>query len=330
MLGTELGLSDKSKVEELDLSAPERITQAELADMIKHGQDFLLIDVRTEKEHEMGHLPGAIVIPYSEFESRYKEILDYKDREIVLYCHTGGMGDYAGKVLFENGFDNVKNLEGGIIEWINKGGELVSGAEKPQEILLISESKAGLSSLNYWGSVPEKKGCEEVEEKYTELHNYSYPFLVREAIKGEVLPVGVPKIYGEELEVSFDGDTDTMTTILSRFEDHPLNDEQMKRYLDIGLRISCEYCCGVNALIFENGERACGCAHSYAMRGLAKYLLINHGEHYKNEAILLELGKWKATFFPKQTIAKAVSKYSELGDLDPSILVEMPNMVGRC
>jgi hypothetical protein len=153
---------------------------------------------------------------------------------------------------------------------------------------------------------------------------------LREAIKSEILPSGTPAIYGEELGVAFDSDTDSMTNILRKYEDHPLNEEQMGRYKNITLSISCEYCCGVKALIFENGVRSCGCAHSYAMRGLAKYLLINHPDDYTNDGILMELGMWKATFFPKQTISKAVVKYAELGNLDPSILTEMPNMVGSC
>ncbi|PIZ81916.1 hypothetical protein COX98_01850, partial [Candidatus Pacearchaeota archaeon CG_4_10_14_0_2_um_filter_30_11] len=51
------------------------------------------------------------------------------------------------------------------------------------------------------------------------------------------------------------------------------------------------------SIIFNNGERACGCAHSFAMRGLAKYLLRNHPD-MTNDAILSELGKWKVLFFP--------------------------------
>jgi hypothetical protein len=66
------------------------------------------------------------------------------------------------------------------------------------------------------------------------------------------------------------------------------------------------------------------------MRGLAKYLIINHPEDFSNDDILMELGKWKATYFPKQTISKAVAKYAEFGDIDPSVLIEMPNMVGSC
>jgi rhodanese-related sulfurtransferase len=103
---------------------PSKITRAELAELIQE-EDMLLIDVRTEGEYDQGHLPGAIVIPYDEFDLRYSEILEYKDREVVLYCHVGGMGDYAGRVLLKNGFTNVKNLEGGIYGWINSGGKIV-------------------------------------------------------------------------------------------------------------------------------------------------------------------------------------------------------------
>ena len=51
------------------------------------------------------------------------------------------------------------------------------------------------------------------------------------------------------------------------------------------------------SLVFSNGERACGCAHSAAMRGLTKYLLTNHPQ-MKDIEILSELGKWKVLFFP--------------------------------
>jgi hypothetical protein len=194
----------------------------------------------------------------------------------------------------------------------------------------ISVLSTGLTSLDRWSIEGKKLNYEDLETKYLELYNYTYPFLMKEAVKGEIIPVGMPAVYGEELGVAFDANTDEMTDILRKYEDHPLDDEQMERYKNVSLRISCEYCCGVKSIIYENGKRACGCAHSYAMRGLAKYLIINHPEEYTNDEILMELGKWKATFFPKQTISKAILKYAEFGNIDPSVLTEMPNMVGSC
>jgi rhodanese-related sulfurtransferase len=104
---------------------PSKITQSQLSELIQNDDDFLLIDVRTEGEYNDGHLPGAIVIPYNEFETRYEEILEFKDKKVILYCHVGGMGDHAGRVLIKNGFTNVENLEGGIARWRNTGGRII-------------------------------------------------------------------------------------------------------------------------------------------------------------------------------------------------------------
>jgi hypothetical protein len=127
----------------------------------------------------------------------------------------------------------------------------------------------------------------------------------------EIIPKGVPAVYGQSMGVSYDDVSasnlklaDATIQKLSAYEDRALNEEQMVRYKKIAGFISCEYCCGAKSIIFENGERACGCAHSYAMRGLAKYLLINNPE-MSDEDILSELGKWKVLFFPGIHEAKA-------------------------
>jgi len=124
------------------------------------------------------------------------------------------------------------------------------------------------------------------------------------ASASEVIPRGVPEIYGKEIGVSYDDVSpsnprlaDATIRKLRQYEGMELNSEQMKRYIKIGTSISCEYCCGAKAIIFENGQRACGCAHSFAMRGLAKYLIANHPD-MSDEQILSELGKWKVLFFP--------------------------------
>lgn len=120
-----LGQNSVSNTNNEKQLSPDKISQNELSNLIQEGGDILLIDVRTEGEYDQGHLPGAIVIPYDEFDTRYKDILEFKDKPIVLYCHVGGMGDYAGGVLLKNGFTNVKNLDGGINGWIKSGGRIV-------------------------------------------------------------------------------------------------------------------------------------------------------------------------------------------------------------
>ena len=122
----------------------------------------------------------------------------------------------------------------------------------------------------------------------------------------EIIPTGIPAVYGNELGISYDDvspsdprKADATIGVLSKFDNSiTLTGSDLQRYIDIGLQISCEYCCGADSIIFSNGQAACGCAHSYAMRGLAKYLIKNHGTEFTDDEILEELGKWKVLFFP--------------------------------
>ena len=120
----------------------------------------------------------------------------------------------------------------------------------------------------------------------------------------DIIPKGTPTVYGKELGVKYEDISpnnpalaDATISKLTQYESIELSSEQMQRYIKIGSSISCEYCCGAEAIIFPNGQRACGCAHSFAMRGLAKYLLTKHPD-MSDEKILSELGKWKVLFFP--------------------------------
>ena len=126
----------------------------------------------------------------------------------------------------------------------------------------------------------------------------------------EIMPTGVPAIYGSELKVSYSDVSSSNPSLadstirkLGQIDvSETLTGSDLQRYINILYvmenGISCEYCCGARSIIFENGEPACGCAHSYAMRGLAKYLIKFHGSEFTDEEILSEVGKWKVLFFP--------------------------------
>ncbi|MDP2666674.1 MAG: hypothetical protein Q8P05_04210 [Candidatus Diapherotrites archaeon] len=129
------------------------------------------------------------------------------------------------------------------------------------------------------------------------------------------LPKGVPPVYGAELGISYDdvsADSPqkadaTIRKLATLDQSITLEGEAKERYIKTLLQISCEYCCGAESIIFANGEAACGCAHSFAMRGVAKYILTEHPDEYTDDQILEELGKWKALFFPTQISQKAVA-----------------------
>lgn len=122
----------------------------------------------------------------------------------------------------------------------------------------------------------------------------------------EIIPTGIPAIYGAELGVNFDevspnnpqGANANIAKLKKLDQTLELTGADLERYIEITTSISCEYCCGAKSITFEDGRAACGCAHSYAMRGLAKYLVTEHGDEYTDDEILSELGKWKVLFFP--------------------------------
>lgn len=76
------------------------------------GTEHLLIDVRTPMEFAAGSIPGAINIPLDSMRERLGEIPS--DRQIILYCGVGLRGYLASNILRLNGFENVRNLVGGI------------------------------------------------------------------------------------------------------------------------------------------------------------------------------------------------------------------------
>lgn len=129
----------------------------------------------------------------------------------------------------------------------------------------------------------------------------------------DIAPKGIPAIYGKELGVSYDDisastpdKADATIKKLGQFDDKiKLEGDDLKRYIRVAGNIACEYCCGAQTLIDANGNAACGCAHSYAMRGLGKYLIKYHAKEYTDVQLLEEMAKWKVLFFPGPLTAKA-------------------------
>lgn len=83
-------------------------------------EDKILVDVRTEKEYQEGHIPGAINIPLDSLRMRSRELP--KDCEIFIYCQIGLRGYLATRILAMEGF-KVKNLSGGYRTWVACEGE---------------------------------------------------------------------------------------------------------------------------------------------------------------------------------------------------------------
>ncbi len=94
------------------------ITAPELKRRLDAGDDLFILDVREPNEYQINRIPGSTLIPLGELPRRYQELP--KDREIVAHCKMGGRSAKAQDFLKSVGFSKVKNLTGGILEWVDK------------------------------------------------------------------------------------------------------------------------------------------------------------------------------------------------------------------
>ena len=104
----------------------EWITTSQLAGWLadRQRQQPVLLDVRTEAEWNVSHLPGARrVDPNVAIENVISGMP--KETPIVTYCAVGYRSGALATKLCEAGFTNVRNLEGSIFQWANEHRPLV-------------------------------------------------------------------------------------------------------------------------------------------------------------------------------------------------------------
>lgn len=81
----------------------------------------VLLDVRTHEEFQSGHIPGALMIDYYDKDFAIRISTLDKAKTIYVYCRSGGRSGRAMKMLQEQGFDRLYNLDGGIKAWTVAG-----------------------------------------------------------------------------------------------------------------------------------------------------------------------------------------------------------------
>ena len=99
------------------------LTAAEMNDYI-NDPDAVVIDMRNNYESEVGHFEGAVMPNVSTFReelSKTPEMLKiHKNKKIALYCTGGIRCEKASAWLKHNGFEDVRHLKGGIIDYAHQ------------------------------------------------------------------------------------------------------------------------------------------------------------------------------------------------------------------
>lgn len=96
----------------------------------------LMIDVREPQEHATGVAQGVVLMPMGQVAQRMAEIPRQADQPVLLICNTQNRSRAVTEALKEQGFTNVRYVNGGMSEWAKRGWPLV----KPQDLVAPAKS----------------------------------------------------------------------------------------------------------------------------------------------------------------------------------------------
>jgi rhodanese-related sulfurtransferase len=82
---------------------------------IQDMDEVHVLDVREQYEYDEKHIPNVTLLPMSEIQSRLDEIPT--DKKVIVTCRSGNRSGQVANFLLQNGFEDVHNMQGGIIAW---------------------------------------------------------------------------------------------------------------------------------------------------------------------------------------------------------------------
>jgi rhodanese-related sulfurtransferase len=94
----------------------QNIDVTELKSRMDAGEQLHILDVRETWEFDEYNIGGKL-IPLGELPGRLEEIEDWKTTEVIVHCRSGARSASALAFLTSQGFENVRNLLGGVLDW---------------------------------------------------------------------------------------------------------------------------------------------------------------------------------------------------------------------
>ena len=94
-----------------------KISAKTLIEQINAKTAPLIIDVRSKREFDLGHVPGARHIPFWKMSAQAETLFAFRERPIVVYCGHGPRAYIAGTALRRRGFTRVAYLTGHMKNW---------------------------------------------------------------------------------------------------------------------------------------------------------------------------------------------------------------------
>lgn len=95
------------------------VSMDEIHEIMEQNEDYIILDVRTLEEYNLGHIPNAICIPNETIDENVINELPDKNQLILIYCRSGNRSKQATQKLEKLGYTNLVEF-GGIMDWNGK------------------------------------------------------------------------------------------------------------------------------------------------------------------------------------------------------------------
>ena len=113
--GCALSKAKKDTEDMTDKAAYQKISAEEAYEMMA-SQEVVVVDVRTRKEYDGGHIENAVLVPSESIGSEMPGALPDKEATLLIYCRSGRRSKEAAQKLLSLGYQSVYDF-GGVIDW---------------------------------------------------------------------------------------------------------------------------------------------------------------------------------------------------------------------
>ena len=111
----------------------------DLAERLETEDDILIVDVREPYEYDAMHIQGSLNVPRGiletaceyDYEETIPELVESRDRELVVVCRSGNRSIFAADVMQDLGFNKVSSLKTGLRGWNDFEQPLVDSQDAP-------------------------------------------------------------------------------------------------------------------------------------------------------------------------------------------------------
>jgi rhodanese-related sulfurtransferase len=108
------------------LSGIKMILPDEVTRLINR-EDAKVVDIRSQKEFENGHIIDAINISADELAGQLDKLTKHKENGIIFCCSNGAVSAKEARKLMNEGYGKVYSLKGGLLSWQNANLPLTKG-----------------------------------------------------------------------------------------------------------------------------------------------------------------------------------------------------------